>query len=383
MLHLLLLSFMAMMGTACCLVPLYQISSDACAHHRASVSDRRYTFGRQQMDPWYGQSTDNDGEDNIDSSYENPPFFPKTVLELAQDASFSIKLALINRLNRMRVDIRSRLLTRERPLVEFIVLTACMLVDDEFERIHIFIDDKYNVTKWNRLCDEILGGDRTINSKPVLNRHIVISAMDDTSVSTLDSLFVIFNPDNLCHSNSREMLENVQALCFHASLQKKPVVMFNPRLVATAWNDFGPRSPMLLNDFEQTYYICDDYFMLSSRDKWIGVVHRLSAGVDVFYLEMSSMLQQQVGDSSLRNIDRVVKFTRIKSWREDTPHDIRQVITDILLADPTFGSDFIEKSYVMRPPGVVYPEAVSAADIGWSNRRDRSWHAIIPPPKAP
>jgi len=373
---------MAMMGTMRCLLPLHHIPTDASAQCRASVGDRRCAFGRHQLNPSYGLSADDDGEGN---SYDNPPFFPKTVLELAQDTSFSIKLALINRLNRMRVDIRSRLLTRERPLVEFIVLTASLLVDDEFERIHVFIDDKYNVTKWNRLCDDILAGDRTSNSQlarpAVLNRNIVISTMDDRSISALDSLFIIFNPDNLCHSNSREMLENVQALCFHASLQKKPVVMFNPRLVATAWNNYGPRSPMLLNDFEQTYHICDDYFMLSSRDKWIGIVHRLLAGVDVFYLEMgSSMLQ--VCDPSLRNIDRVIKFTRIKSWKEDAPHDIRQVITDILLADPSFGSDFIQKSYVLRMPGVVYPQVVSAADIGWGNRRDRSWHDIIPPPKA-
>jgi hypothetical protein len=41
---------------------------------------------------------------------------------------------------------------------------------------------------------------------------------------------------------------------------------------------------MLLRDFAQVYYICDDFFMLSRRDQWIGVVQRAASGFDMFFL---------------------------------------------------------------------------------------------------
>ena len=37
-------------------------------------------------------------------------------------------------------------------------------------------------------------------------------------------------------------------------------------------NDFGARAPLLLSDFAQAYFICDDYFMFSRRDQWAGLV---------------------------------------------------------------------------------------------------------------
>jgi hypothetical protein len=53
-----------------------------------------------------------DNQDDFESF--SPPFFPKDVEELAKDASFSIQLALIGRINRMRVDIRSKLLNKQK-----------------------------------------------------------------------------------------------------------------------------------------------------------------------------------------------------------------------------------------------------------------------------
>ena len=99
--------------------------------------------------------------------------------------------------------------------------------------------------------------------------------------------------------------------------------------------------------------------MLSSRDKWIGIVQRMLVGVDMFYLEVSSSTLPLGGVATrLRNIDRVIKFTRIKFWAEDAPHDsIRQAISHILLADPGFGGDFVEKSFVVNTPGVVMPSS--------------------------
>ena len=54
--------------------------------------------------------------------------------------------------------------------------------------------------------------------------------------------------------------------------------LFVPPCMTLAWNDFGARTPLLLSDFAQAYFICDDYFMFSKRDQWCGIVQRAASG---------------------------------------------------------------------------------------------------------
>ncbi|KAJ1425307.1 hypothetical protein B484DRAFT_91299 [Ochromonadaceae sp. CCMP2298] len=84
---------------------------------------------------------------------------------------------------------------------------------------------------------------------------------------------------------------------------------------------------MLLRDFAQVYYICDDFFMLSRRDQWIGVVQRAASGFDMFFLEGLKPGQNSPD-----------KFTRVMSWPDGAPDDIRSVVANFLLADPDFGN---------------------------------------------
>ena len=55
----------------------------------------------------------------------NPPFFPRSVEDLAKDASFSIKVALVSQLTRIRVDVRLRLTSRNKAMMEWLILLGC------------------------------------------------------------------------------------------------------------------------------------------------------------------------------------------------------------------------------------------------------------------
>ncbi|KAJ1425306.1 hypothetical protein B484DRAFT_91298 [Ochromonadaceae sp. CCMP2298] len=94
-------------------------------------------------------------DEDYQASFDNPSFFPGSVEELAQDATFSVKVALISRINRMRIDVRSRLLSKERFAIRWVIHTALRLRDDEFRRIHVFIDAKYDPEKWQNVWREM------------------------------------------------------------------------------------------------------------------------------------------------------------------------------------------------------------------------------------
>lgn len=181
------------------------------------------------------KSADNDFHT---SSYSNPPFFPRNILELSQDTTFSVKVALINRISRMRIDIQSRMLLKERYMIEYVILLGNLLSDDEFKQIHIFIDDKYNIQKWKDVYDDMINN-KHIYLEQIANygkKSILISSIDDRCIDDKDDLYVIFNPDNIYKTNinnDKNLIEELQALCFHASLKNKPVIMINPKLVAT------------------------------------------------------------------------------------------------------------------------------------------------------
>ena len=95
-----------------------------------------------------------------------------------------------------------------------------------------------------------------------------------------DKLYVVYNPDNVY--DNENVLENFQALCFQASLHNIPTIIINPFLVSTSWSDSGHRSPLLLSDFINAYFICDDYFMVNVNS-FCGIVQR-AAQTDLYLL---------------------------------------------------------------------------------------------------
>ena len=159
-----------------------------------------------------------------------------------------------------------------------------------------------------------------------VDARISVSPICDIGLSIKDQVFVIFNPDNLSSARP-ELLEDVQAICFHGALRKVPVVIINPCLIATAWNDYGPRSPLLLSDFAQAYFICDDLLLLSRKDEYFGIVQRASAGMDLFRL--TGLFPGKKAPKS---------FTRIESWPDGMPDNLRSSLSKHLANDPNFPS---------------------------------------------
>jgi len=55
------------------------------------------------------------------TSAENPPFFHRTIKELAKDTSFSVKLAMMSQISRIRIDVRLRITNRDQSMIEWLV----------------------------------------------------------------------------------------------------------------------------------------------------------------------------------------------------------------------------------------------------------------------
>ena len=199
------------------------------------------------------------------SNFENPPFFPSTVEELAYDVAFATKIAMINRIKRIRVDIRLRLTSRDRYMLKWLLMTSINLLDDDDSdsNVHVFIDKSDDVLRcqdiWTEIVKNCTDTDSAMSNfgwlntesvseldmekknkelkekKILLNKlsKIHISPISDVHLQEKDSVLVIFNPDNMHSCEHPDLLEDVQALCFHAALRNIPVVLINPQLIAT------------------------------------------------------------------------------------------------------------------------------------------------------
>lgn len=288
------------------------------------------------------------------ATFENPPFFPTNLNELAEDAGFAVRVALISQISRIRVDVRMRLVCRERYMFNWLLLMTQSLLDEEFTQIRLFIDQEESRNKCIEVLDEITNA--SSSTKATSSPRIRISSTSDINLRKADKLIVIYSPDNVIYDRP-QLLEEVQAICFHGALRKIPVVMVNPNLVSTAWSDYGPRTPLLLSDFSQAYFACDDYFMLSRRDKWCGIVQRAASGFDLFLLD--GMHPGQMKPDS---------YARIQSWPEGIPDNIRSILSDLLMRDPHFPMHESDQSSISDPSaagddGVVRMEVVEQTKV--------------------
>ena len=154
--------------------------------------------------------------------------------------------------------------------------------------------------------------------------RVVVSIMEEIEVDDEDSAVIIYEPNNL-QSSHKDLLELVEGICFHGALKKIPLLMINPSLYSTAWNDYGVQRPFLLGDFSQIYYICDDYFMLS-RTRFCGVVQRAASGTELYLLD--GLSKRAVKPSRIQRLD---------SWPDSaSPDNMRSTLGSVLLRDPNF-----------------------------------------------
>lgn len=265
---------------------------------------------------------------------EQPSFFPRSLDELAQDTCASTKIGLMNEMRRMRIDIRMRLVKREESMLTWLVLTATKLIDQEYQHIHCFVEDKKDLD----MCDSLWKN--IVNSRITQNKNLNIkNEMKKISFSSIDDnhfkddiekqILIIFNPDNIIEGSNPGLLDNVQCLCFKAALKKIPVLIINPELIANAWNNIGPVPPLLLSDFPQIYFCCDDYFMMPTKHQWAGLVTRAGSGTDLFLLNGLSPGKHSPND-----------FICVNSWKECIPDDIRTALVKLLRRSSSFADVF-------------------------------------------
>lgn len=248
------------------------------------------------------------------ASYDNDiSFFPRTLDELADDVNASIQLALISKLKRLRIDIRLQLTEKSRNMLQWLLLLSSKIIDDEIDNVHVFTN-----TLDRQKIDSFLPVDGE-------KKHItVISKVDiDELIKSNCKLFIVFNPDNVFDNTNPDIVGDLQSLCFHCSLRGIPVIIINPFLISNAWNSGGSRQPLLLSDFTNIYFICDDYFTILNNHKYLGLVQRAASGVDLFLLEGSSNIGIQ-------------RYQRVHSWSSVINSDVREIICRVLLTDPNF-----------------------------------------------
>ena len=283
------------------------------------------------------------------STVNNVPFFPRSIEELASDAVFSTRIAFISNLRRVRLDLTTQMTKRERHVLEFLLLYCRMLLDDDIDHVHVFVDGRFSVERVSAMWKEM-----SEKEGPAISQALTITGITDStlasSTTTYDSpatkrkkkgaavdggassegtgsprAMVIFQPDNVVQATGREinLLEEIQALCFHAALRAIPVVLINPSLMSTSWSDSGAQDALLLGDFAQAYFIRDDYLMIERR-RFCGVVQRAATGFDLFLLD------------GLWN-SAPTSATRLQSWPAGYPSNLNSEIAKVLLSEGTGG----------------------------------------------
>lgn len=265
---------------------------------------------------------------------DQPSFFPRTIEELSSDACASAQVALMNEMLRMRIDIRMRLVRREKTMLEWLILTATKLIDDEYQHVHCFVEDEVDLVTCHSLWKDINNDKKTQNKNINIKKEtkkITFSSIDDSYFNDdIDKqIVIIFNPDNIVEGSNPNLLDNIQCLCFKAALKKVPVIIINPELIGTAWNTIGPVPPLLLSDFTQVYFASDDYFMMPVKHQWAGIVQRAGSGTDLFLLNGLSPGKHAPND-----------FICVNSWKECIPDDIRGALVTLLRRSTTFSDLF-------------------------------------------
>lgn len=125
-------------------------------------------------------------------------------------------------------------------MLEWLVHLSICLIDNDFidgSRICIFFENCQDIQVASQILQNLTDLDK------MLMERIQFCEINEVNLSKEDSLIIIYNPNNI-ESIHPETLEDVQAICFHGALRNIPIIMTNPSLIATAWNDYGARRPL-------------------------------------------------------------------------------------------------------------------------------------------
>ena len=89
------------------------------------------------------------------NTVNNPPYFPTTVRELAEDAVFNCKVGLASQVSRMRIDTRLKLIHRDRHALLWLVLLASEMLDEDINDVHVFVSNHSDISHLVSLSQEV------------------------------------------------------------------------------------------------------------------------------------------------------------------------------------------------------------------------------------
>jgi hypothetical protein len=312
-----------------------------------------------KVQKWIRSKINDDCDEKTRESFLNPPFFPTDLEALAYDSTFSVKIALTNKYKRIRVDLTTRITNRGKRFLDYLIYFANFMIDEEFKSIRLFMDTSHADTFNQRLKDFVMNNE----CEKDLCKVISVSPINDLSLKKDDCLYAIFCPDNTLTpyvDDGKNILEEVQVLCFHAAMRKIPMILINPRLIATGNYDKGMfRSSSLLRDFVQCYYINDNYIDFGSPNKWCGIIRRLTFGYELYLL-----------DGFPRSKLSPERYQRLKSWNVDETANFHDEVISLLAKDETFlknlQSNFIDTRNVDKDNiFAVYDDCLKSCNSSW------------------
>jgi hypothetical protein len=131
---------------------------------------------------------------------------------------------------------------------------------------------------------------------------------------------------------------------------------------------------MLLADFATVYFACDDFFMLTRRDLWCGIIARAAQGTDLFVLD-------EFGPENVFPLS----YKRVRNWRNQASIDVEEALFHILKNDPDFPINKmrLQSSIPSNPifytakPGLLshHQKAFDALEFVYGKSRDKSTEA--------
>lgn len=294
----------------------------------------------------------------IDPSID-PPFFPLSIEELAQDISYNIKMATSRQLSRIRIDTSVSYSDTYRHDIKFLILLVSELLDNKFLHIRIFIDEDIipycqSMVQCLSLTDRI---------------HISGITQANQNYHENDSLYIVFQPNNILY---RTHNDDVQLIAFRSAINRVPIVLVNPQLVSSSWSGNGVPPSFLVADFYQTYYICDRFMRVPKVGQFYGLKYQLFNGAELYSLQDPYVNGSKTGKTSRQ-------FTRLATW-PSIPSDLRSQISRILVGEFNYFQyqSITYKSGNQTDPFSVSSQKLNSISIMNKERTRGEWHDIVP-----
>jgi hypothetical protein len=260
------------------------------------------------------------------------PFFPRNIEELASDITYCIKVGLMRRYSRMRIDVRFDGIEQPSDSLDWLFHMIADIYDEKMNHIHLFMHNTYNHLPIEKHWKEVMK--QIPSEKKKIRRRLRISSLDkDTAIYDRDEMIIIFEPINLIDGNVGQLLDNIQSICLRAAMRSLPILMINPQLITFNMERQATFEPFLLGDFVNIYRLNDRHVELDHRQR-LTMVRRLGAAVELYHMKYAHKSDND------KNHSTNTVISRIKSFDDGFPEEVSSIISRMMLEDPSFRDKF-------------------------------------------